>query len=64
DELLGFNPQQMWLLVAICLCSVLFLYVGMKLRAYLSLSLFKQLIYLVLFLLSIKTAYSGVMMLG
>lgn len=60
EQILQFDPRQWQLLIAITLISIVFLYIGIYLRNKVSQTLFKNVIYAVLVVLSLKIGYTGI----
>lgn len=60
EEILAFTLPEIKMLITITLISIFFLYIGIRYRVKVSNAKFKNAIYLILLILSIKTGYSGI----
>ena len=60
DQIFSFSSKELITLTILTTASILFLFIGIKLRSRVSSAKFRNAIYLILLFLSIKVGYSGI----
>ena len=60
DQILAFSSKELITLAILTTASILFLFIGIKLRSRVSNAKFRNAIYLILLFLSIKVGYTGI----